>query len=76
MNYYKMVQYLTIILQGLLDRSILFNFGCRIARYQIEEKDHRKCMTSFFSYARQLGGLREKIETNEQKEIFDLEVSK
>ena len=56
--------------------SILFNFGCRIARYQIEQKDHRKCMTSFFSYARQLGGLREKIETPEQKEIFDLEVSK
>ena len=58
------------ILQGLLDRGILFTYACRIAKYEIEQKDHRKCMNSFFSYARQLQTLREGIKTDEQKEIF------
>ena len=31
-------------------------------------------MNSFFSYARQLQTLREGIKTDEQKEIFDMEV--
>ena len=33
-------------------------------------------MSSFFSYARQLQTVREGIKADEQKEIFDLEVSK
>ena len=32
-------------------------------------------MNSFFSYARQLQTLREGIKTDEQKEIFDMEVN-
>ena len=32
-------------------------------------------MSSFFSYARQLQTVREGIKADEQKEIFDLEVS-
>ena len=66
---------LDVFLQGLLERSILFDFACRVAKYEVEQKDVRKCMNSFFSYARQLQTLREGIKTDEQKEIFDMEVN-
>ena len=60
--------------QGLLDRTVLFSFACRMARYKIEEKDHRKCMLSFYSYARQLSTMRERITKLYKKEEFDYEV--
>ena len=37
-------------------------------------QDQRLCMRSFYSFARQLGTIRDGISTNEQKEMFDLEV--
>ena len=64
------------MIQGLLPRGILFHFACSIAKYEIEAKDNGKCMSSFFSYARQLQTLREGIDTDGQKEIFDLEVNR
>ena len=61
--------------QGLLDKTTLFNFGCRMARYRIPEHEHRKCLVSFYSYARQIASIREKIALTFKKEEFDHEVS-
>ena len=59
----------------MLDKTTLFNFGCRMARYRIPEHEHRKCLVSFYSYARQIASIREKITLTFKKEEFDHEVN-
>ena len=65
---------MTFNFQGLLDKITLFNFGCRMARYRIPEQEHRKCLVSFYSYARQIASIREKISLTFKREEFDHEV--
>lgn len=60
--------------QGLLEKSILFDFAGRMARYRIPPADKKKCMVSFYSYARQIASIREKITLTYKKEEFDHEI--
>lgn len=62
-------------LQGLLDRKSCFKYACNVANYPIPDQDVPRCMSSFFSYARELTNIRENIKTLDQKNMFDLEVS-
>ena len=61
-------------MQGLLDRKTCFKYACNVARYVVPDQDINKCMTSFYSYARELSNMREGIKSSEQKSMFDLEV--
>lgn len=61
--------------QGLLDRKTLFTFSMYIARFKIPKSEHSKCVTSFYAYARELTAVRDNIENQEQKDMFDLETA-
>ena len=62
-------------IQGLLTKPLIFNFACYINEYVIRPEDVRRCMMSFFNFARQITGIREAISGAEQRSAFDLEVN-
>ncbi len=63
-----------VFLQGLLNKLMIFSFACHISNFDIAEEDRKRCLRSFFMFARQLSSIREGIKDSEQKEEFDLEV--
>ena len=57
-----------------MSKKQMFVFACHLSRYRIPPGDTATCSRSFFNFARQLANIRDGINTNEQKVMFDLEV--